>query len=46
MAVNGTELGINVADGKLGVDSAHALKTDVEANIGVIQIIDTEVIPN
>ena len=44
--VNGKELAIKVADGKVQVDNAQVIKTDVAAKNGVIHVIDTVVIPN
>ncbi len=43
--VNGKELSIKVADGKVTVDSANVTKTDVAASNGVIHVIDTVVLP-
>ena len=43
--VNGKELSIKVADGKVTVDSAKVTKTDVAASNGVIHVIDTVVLP-
>ncbi len=43
--VNGKELTIKVADGKVTVDSAKVIKTDVAASNGVIHVIDTVVLP-
>jgi uncharacterized surface protein with fasciclin (FAS1) repeats len=43
--VNGKELTIKVADGKVTVDSAKVTKTDVAASNGVIHVIDTVVLP-
>lgn len=43
--VNGKELSIKVADGKVTVDSANMTKTDVAASNGVIHVIDTVVLP-
>ncbi len=43
--VNGKELTIKVADGKVAVDSAKVTKTDVAASNGVIHVIDTVVLP-
>ena len=44
--VNGKELSIVVADGKVTVDKANVVKTDVAAKNGVIHVIDTVVLPN
>lgn len=43
--VNGKELSIEVADGKVTVDNAHVVKTDVNASNGVIHVIDAVVLP-
>ena len=43
--VNGKELTIIVADGKVTVDNANVVKTDVAASNGVIHVIDTVVLP-
>jgi uncharacterized surface protein with fasciclin (FAS1) repeats len=43
--VNGKELSIKVEDGKVMVDNAKVIKTDVAAKNGVIHVIDTVVIP-
>lgn len=44
--VNGKELSIKVEDGKVMVDGAKVIKTDVAAKNGVIHVIDTVVLPN
>jgi uncharacterized surface protein with fasciclin (FAS1) repeats len=43
--VNGKELSIKVSDGKVMVDNANVVKTDVAASNGVIHVIDTVVMP-
>jgi uncharacterized surface protein with fasciclin (FAS1) repeats len=43
--VNGQELSFTVADGKVTVDGAKVVKTDVAASNGVIHVIDTVVLP-
>jgi uncharacterized surface protein with fasciclin (FAS1) repeats len=43
--VNGQELSIKVEDGKVTVDNAAVVKTDVAAANGVIHVIDAVVIP-
>jgi uncharacterized surface protein with fasciclin (FAS1) repeats len=43
--VNGKELSITVEDGKVTVDNAKVIKTDVAAKNGVIHVIDTVVLP-
>jgi len=44
--VNGKELSIVVADGKVTVDKANVVKTDVAAKNGVIHVIDAVMLPN
>lgn len=43
--VNGRELKFHVADGKVMVDNAKVVQTDIMASNGVIHVIDTVVIP-
>ncbi len=43
--VNGKELSIKVEGGKVTVDNATVIKTDVAAQNGVIHVIDTVVLP-
>lgn len=43
--VNGQELSLKVADGKVTVDNATVVKTDVAASNGVIHVIDTVILP-
>ena len=43
--LNGQELSIKVEDGKVTVDNAKVVKTDVAAKNGVIHVIDTVVLP-
>ncbi len=43
--VNGKELDIVVADGKVTVGGANVVKTDVAASNGVIHVIDAVVLP-
>jgi uncharacterized surface protein with fasciclin (FAS1) repeats len=43
--VNGQELAIVVADGKVTVDKANVTKTDIAATNGVIHVIDAVVLP-
>lgn len=43
--VNGQELAIKVADGKVTVNGANVVKTDVTASNGVIHVIDAVVLP-
>jgi uncharacterized surface protein with fasciclin (FAS1) repeats len=42
---NGSSLKINVEDGKVMVDNAQVVRTDIMASNGVIHVIDTVVIP-
>lgn len=44
--VNGKEVGIKVDGGKVMVDNANVIKTDVAAKNGVIHVIDTVILPN
>jgi uncharacterized surface protein with fasciclin (FAS1) repeats len=44
--VNGDELTIEVVDGKVRVDNATVIATDVAASNGVIHVIDTVMLPN
>jgi uncharacterized surface protein with fasciclin (FAS1) repeats len=43
--VNGKELDIKVDDGKVTVNDAKVIKTDVAASNGVIHVIDTVILP-
>ena len=43
--VNGQELSLKVADGKVTVDKATVVKVDVDASNGVIHVIDTVLLP-
>ena len=43
--VNGQSLDVKVTDGKVTVDNAKVVKTDVAASNGVIHVIDTVVLP-
>lgn len=43
--VNGQEATIAINDGKVTIDKATVVKTDVEASNGVIHVIDTVIIP-
>jgi uncharacterized surface protein with fasciclin (FAS1) repeats len=43
--VNGKELSIKVDDGKVTVNDAKVIKTDVAASNGVIHVIDTVLLP-
>ena len=44
--VNGKELSLKVADGRVSVDNASVVKADVMAKNGVIHVIDHVVLPN
>lgn len=43
--VNGKELSIKVDDGKVTVNDANVVKTDIAASNGVIDVIDTVILP-
>ncbi|AXA37537.1 MAG: hypothetical protein KatS3mg130_0007 [Candidatus Sumerlaea sp.] len=43
--VNGKEVKITVEDGKVKVDDANVVKTDIETNNGVIHVIDKVILP-
>ena len=43
--VNGKELTVSVADGKVKVDDAVVIKTDIETKNGVIHVIDAVIVP-
>ena len=43
--VEGSDVKISVAGGKVKVDKANVVKTDVEASNGVIHVIDTVIMP-
>jgi uncharacterized surface protein with fasciclin (FAS1) repeats len=43
--VNGKKLAIKVHDGKVTVDGANVVKTDIDASNGVIHVIDAVLIP-
>ncbi len=42
---NGADLNVKVKDGKVMVNDAHIVKADVQASNGVIQVIDTVLMP-
>lgn len=44
--VQGQNVAIKVADGKVMVDGATVLKTDIETSNGVIHVIDSVILPN
>ena len=43
--VQGQEVAIKVADGKVTVDNAKVVKTDIDCSNGVIHVIDSVIIP-
>ena len=43
--VNGKELSIKVDDGKVTVNDAKVIKTDIMASNGVIHVVDTVILP-
>ncbi len=43
--VQGSEVDIKVADGKVMVDGANVVKTDIECENGVIHVIDAVILP-
>jgi uncharacterized surface protein with fasciclin (FAS1) repeats len=43
--VNGKEISITVDDGKVKVNDANVVKTDIAASNGVIHVIDTVILP-
>lgn len=43
--VNGRSLRINTQDGKVMVDNAQVVQTDIMATNGVIHVIDSVIIP-
>ncbi len=43
--VEGREITVGIKDGKVTVDGANVVKTDVEASNGVIHVIDTVIMP-
>ena len=44
--VEGSEVKINVNDGKVAVDNANVVKTDILTSNGVIHVIDAVILPN
>ena len=44
--VQGSKVNIRVKEGKVEVDEAKVVKTDIEAKNGVIHVIDTVILPN
>ena len=43
--VQGSSAAVKVADGKVTIDKANVIKTDIEASNGVIHVIDAVIIP-
>lgn len=43
--VNGQEVTIKVADGKVMIDGANVVKTDIECKNGVVHVIDSVIMP-
>jgi uncharacterized surface protein with fasciclin (FAS1) repeats len=43
--VQGQEVAIKVADGKVSVDSAKVVKTDISCSNGIIHVIDSVILP-
>jgi uncharacterized surface protein with fasciclin (FAS1) repeats len=44
--VQGSEVKIHVEDGKVRVDNANVVKTDIAASNGIIHVIDAVILPN
>jgi len=44
-AVSGDTITVKVRDGKVHVDDANVIKTDIQASNGVIHVIDTVILP-
>ena len=44
-AVSGDTITVKVNDGKVHVDDANVIKTDIQASNGVIHVIDTVILP-
>lgn len=44
--VNGSDVTIAVADGRVRIDNANVVTTDIAASNGVIHVIDAVIIPN
>ena len=44
--VNGQSVTISVMDGKVMIDKAHVVKTDIATSNGVIHVIDTVLLPS
>jgi transforming growth factor-beta-induced protein len=44
-AVSGDTITVKVKDGKVQVDAANVIKTDIQASNGVIHVIDTVILP-
>lgn len=46
MTLNGEKVEISIEQGKVMVDGAHVVKTDIAASNGVIHVIDTVILPS
>ncbi len=44
-SVEGSDIAVRVMGGKVMVDNAHVVKTDIEASNGVIHVIDAVIMP-
>lgn len=44
--VQGQQIDITVKDGKVSIDGANVVKTDIETSNGVIHVIDSVIMPN
>lgn len=44
--LNGQRVDIKVADGKVSVDGANVVKTDIECSNGIIHVIDSVILPS
>ncbi len=45
-SVQGSKIGISAAQGKVMVDNASVIKTDIKASNGVIHVIDSVILPS
>ena len=43
--VQGSEVKINVKDGKVKIDNANVIKTDIVSKNGVIHVLDAVILP-
>jgi uncharacterized surface protein with fasciclin (FAS1) repeats len=44
--VSGDTIPVQVSGGRVRVDGAHVVKTDIAASNGVIHVIDAVILPN